>query len=332
MLSIPYTSRDFPPSLGTLLQGPQSLECTWEEIAHAAMTVGRANWLHVLQHGRYSAFELVYRLAMVHANLRQTSTSRLVRSPAYEALDPSEKAAVSYYLGLMTAKLFSERLLGTPWLMHLDVYQDMLALTLTAGKERPDLIGMTTQCDWIVIESKGRTGPLRQGVLEKGKRQTRRLRRIAGKEVALRIAMVTYFQADTLSMSWLDPDEYDADVSDLDINPSGFVERYYQTIINLLESAGDQVRELRLPTSRSLISMPRLFQAVHLPEVDMTIGLDMIARFLVSLGDDSIVDYLAAVPSPLYDVKRTFVGKDGVIVQLGDTWSEASMMMHPNNR
>jgi hypothetical protein len=46
----------------------------------------------------------------VWANLREEANAWIVRSDAFLGLDPSEKCAISYFLGLTVAKLLAERL------------------------------------------------------------------------------------------------------------------------------------------------------------------------------------------------------------------------------
>jgi hypothetical protein len=74
----------------------------------------------------------------------------------YDGLDPSEKSAVSYFVGLTVAKLLAHRLLDVPWLMHLDVYRRDLQPVLHGGG-KPDLVGQNGAGQWVAIESKGRT-------------------------------------------------------------------------------------------------------------------------------------------------------------------------------
>ena len=91
---------------------------TWPEVVHAAITVGRANWRDVFRHGLYSKYEMLYRASMIYANLR-AYRGRIAATSAFLALDPSEKSAVTYFLGLTFAKLIATRLLAIEWLLHL---------------------------------------------------------------------------------------------------------------------------------------------------------------------------------------------------------------------
>lgn len=112
MPNLPYTASNFPPQYGNALAAEHTLAITWPELVWAAISVGRAELLHLMRFGPFSAFEIVYRAALVFANLKERADGNITRSEAYDGLDPSEKSAVSYFLGLTTAKLIADRLLA----------------------------------------------------------------------------------------------------------------------------------------------------------------------------------------------------------------------------
>ena len=70
MPTFSVTISDFDPSAWQSLSGLQAESCSWARVAHSAGTAGRANTAHVMRHGAYSWFELVNRVAMMLANLR----------------------------------------------------------------------------------------------------------------------------------------------------------------------------------------------------------------------------------------------------------------------
>lgn len=124
-------------------------------------------------------FEMIFRTALLYANLMQGPHYRLSRSEPYDVLDPSEKGAVSYFLGLTFAKLFAEKYLNVSWLMHLDVYRDALRPRNVHGGSKPDLVGFDTNGDWYVIEAKGRTGGHDSEAMRRAKEQVSNLSTIA---------------------------------------------------------------------------------------------------------------------------------------------------------
>src|SRR6266511_152532 len=155
MLFLPYEPKNFGPSMGNLLTSHQTIQFEWSDLCHAAITVGRRNWADVWQHGAHSWLEATWRVAMVRSALVQDPAGLLRLSHSFQALDASEKAAISYFLGLTLTKLIAEQLFKVQWLLHLDVYRKRLQPKL-ATSNKPDFVGMDGFGNWIVIEAKGR--------------------------------------------------------------------------------------------------------------------------------------------------------------------------------
>lgn len=87
-----YDPSRFGPHWGRPLARRSQITFTWEELCKAAVTVGRRSWRNVLQHGTYSVLEILWRVAIVRANLMEASNGNLQATEAFIALDPSEKA------------------------------------------------------------------------------------------------------------------------------------------------------------------------------------------------------------------------------------------------
>jgi hypothetical protein len=142
-------------------------------------------------------FEIAYRAAVLYANLCETEAGRIRRSEAYDGLDPSEKSAISYFLGLTVAKAFAELRLAVPWLMHLDVYRQELQPVLS-GASRPDLVGRAVTGEWVAVESKGRTNAFDVRALQLAKGQVAQLVAVGGQPTALQIA----WSPTSMTMRW----------------------------------------------------------------------------------------------------------------------------------
>ena len=102
--------------------------------------------------------ELCWRAALAAASLEEDSSGRWVMTDGYWRLDPSEKRAVSYFLGMTQAKIMCGRLLRAPHLIHLDAFLAMIGQTTRTS--RPDLVGLSSPAMdvTIAVEAKGRTG------------------------------------------------------------------------------------------------------------------------------------------------------------------------------
>jgi len=162
---------------------------------------------------------------------------RLRRTAAAKSLDPSEKGAMNYFLGLTLCKLFASTQLSAPWLLHLDVFRSLLNPTLLSGRSRPDLIGRTDAGAWVALESKGRASPPAEESKLKAKQQAERLIAINGTLVQFRIGAFAYFKNDTLKFFWRDPQPDDIEPRNpirLTLVEDDFWRHYYQPILALV--------------------------------------------------------------------------------------------------
>ena len=331
-MRVSYRAQDFAP--GPIKNGPGSITTTWPELVHAAITVGRRGWRDVLRHGRYSLFEMSYRAAVLLANL-QRSRGRIVKSDAYHALDPSEKAAVSYFIGLTLANLMARRMFRVRWLMHLDVYQRTLHPSLSTSG-RPDLVGSSRLGRWYVIEAKGRSNGLSKRLVARAKDQTQKLKLVCGKPPSARVASVAFFSRNGhLTLRLADPPTPHPDAVDWPFAESQFLRDYYDPFVTLLDQAAGLVRTLGFSADRrsdEIGGMEVLF--APLPYVDLEVGLTERIYDVVSAGEATRDEVNSALhlghdrsedtPGILEELPssqgRTCVGSDGIVVRLGPKW------------
>src|ERR1700730_9978597 len=100
MLFLYYESEDFPTPVPN---GRRRLSVTWDDVLWAAVTVGRPDLFHVFRHGEASVYEAIFRWSMIRMALQQRGprAQKLVRTDAFKQMDPTEKGAVNYFLGLV---------------------------------------------------------------------------------------------------------------------------------------------------------------------------------------------------------------------------------------
>jgi hypothetical protein len=237
-LSIPYEADGFPAG-GPVANRSASLTVSWDKLLWAALTVGRPNRQYVFRHGSASLYEALFRLSLVRMALEQSGPlgRRLRRTAAVKSLDPTEKGAVNYFLGMTVAKLFAAELLATPWMVHLDVFRPRLNAVLT-GRSRPDMVGQSTSGQWIALECKGRVSPPSEDSKSKATVQAQRVISVGGAAPSFAIGAITYFRNDTLHFFWRDP-ESDETVK----NPfvvefiQGMWDHYYDPIRGIISSS-----------------------------------------------------------------------------------------------
>ena len=306
-LRIPYESHDFP--IGTLANGSSTLSVTWDDVLWAAVTVGRPNRQYVFRHGVTSTYEAIFRWSLVRMALEQRGLrgSRLLRTAAARTLDPSEKGAVNYFLGLTFCKLFADRLLNTPWLLHLDVFRPGLNPVLT-GRSRPDLVGQEIAGGhWHAFECKGRTSPPDSKAKTNAKAQAQRLISVDGQACSLHVGAVTYFRGDTLNFYWRDPTPDSRRGIEVAIDSKAW-QLYYGPIVETIRRAG----------GRSLVT--DLEDLVAVDGADLKVGVHPVVAAYLEQGnyDKARLSAIGAGSRLTDDGYR----RDGLKVVAGKSWSE----------
>ncbi|MGR9400201.1 hypothetical protein ACU8M5_10690 [Rhizobium leguminosarum] len=186
------------------------ISTTWGDIIWAAVTVGRPNIHYVFQYGQPSLYEALFRISMVRMALEQArpyASHTIRRTEAFKALDPTEKGAINYFLGMVFCKVFAAGRLDIPWLLHIDAFRSQFSARFLAGRSRPDLVGKPTSGSaWAAFECKGRASSPNADDRTKAKDQAERIVSVNGLRCRLHVAAFTYFGGDTLKMICDDPD------------------------------------------------------------------------------------------------------------------------------
>lgn len=306
-LRVPYESASFPP--GTVGNGSGELTVSWDDVLWAAVTVGRPNFCYVFRHANASQYEARFRWSLVRMALEQSGPRalRFRRTRAAASLDPTEKGAVNYFLGMTFCKLFSARLLGVPWLLHVDSFRPTLNLVLSGGS-RPDLVGEELGINrWHSFESKGRGTPPDDTTKKKAKRQATRLISVNGTPCSLHVGAITYFKKDVLHFHWRDPSPGDGKPIVVSVRSADWM-HYYGPVVDL-------IRELQVADHAEGQDV-----LVDLHDLDMRIGMHhLVSRYLLSeqweLARRAAVDAAQAL-------RQDGFQPDGLFVRAGSTWRQ----------
>ena len=308
-LQIDYTSEDFPPG-SPVTDGAAVLGTTWNELLWAAVTVGRPNRYYVFRHGTASRYEALFRWSLVRMALEQRGPTarRLLRTEAAKTLDPTEKGAVNYFLGMIICKLFCARLLNAPWAMHLDVYGQPLNPVLK-GRSRPDLVAETSSHDWVALESKGRSSPPNDDTKDKAKEQAEELVSINAVAPIFHIGCITYFRSNVLQFFWRDPEPPKGKPSKKIklTHDDGVWRYYYQPVLDLIRSRSHYFKKM-------------LHEAVLLPikELDIEVGIHPL--ILKLLFHDQWADAKRMCHEGASVFKEAGYQPDGIRIVAGPTW------------
>lgn len=316
MLKIDYESEGFPP--GPVTNGLGVLDTTWAELLWAAVTVGRPNRNYVFMHGDASRYEAIFRWSLVRMALEQGGPRafRIRRTNAAKTLDPTEKGAVNYFLGLIFCKLFAARLLDAPWALHLDVFGSQVGAVLTS-RSRPDLIAQTGAGEWVSLEAKGRVSPPSLDAKTKAKSQALRIVSVGGFTPRWHVGGITYFYGDALKFYWQDPPADQQDHRNgikISVNPK-VLRHYYAPVLELL-----------LPRIRHA-EQPSQEDELHaIEEADLAIGVHpQVMRYLRHEEWGKAKEVAIMLQDEL---AASGYRPDGVKLVAGESWLERAKSMH----
>jgi hypothetical protein len=307
MLFLDYENDNFPTAV--LPNAQCRLSVTWDDILWAAVTVGRPDLLHVFRHGEASVYEAIFRWSMVRMALQQRGPrgQKLVRTDAFKQMDPTEKGAVNYFLGLVACKLFASKLLDAPWTLHLDVFRGELNRRLLGGRSRPDMVAQSASTRaWHAFECKGRTSVPGSAEKQKAKAQAQRLVSVGRTNCTLHVGAITFFRNDALEFYWRDPEPVVREP--IEIPEPEFAWRvYYSPFIEIVRSfTGRSVSPLDTPT------------LVSVEELDLRIGLHpAIAAFLFEANWQRAREVAGELRG---EFASSGYQPDGLLVNAGPSW------------
>lgn len=231
--------------------------------------------------------------------------SRFRRSAAFKALDPTEKGAISYFLGMTFCKVFANRLLRTPWLLHLDVYRATMSIS-NLGRSRPDLFGQQIGTGkWLAFETKGRASKPSANDLAKAKGQAQRLVSVGGTSCALHVGTFAYFLNDTLNFHWIDPPSEAKRPVALP-EPRGAWGYYYEPARALWAARAD------------IESNGTVGIALPLPEFDMTLQVHPLLESFFSLN--AWEEAQRTMFESAKQLEEDGFQPDGLKIECGPTW------------
>ncbi len=276
-IALRYTSDGFSHD-PTLNSRAGKLHTNWDEILWSAITVGRPNRYAVFQHSSNSMFEAIFRWSLIRMAISEfidpdNHEHCLFRTDAARTLDPSEKGAVNYFVGMTFCKLFAWRMLQTPWLLHLDTFGSQLHAVLCSN-QRPDLIGESLVGDWFAFESKGRgswsSGPDRIAA----KQQSTRIVSIDSVPPRCGIAALTYFRDERLRFYWQDPPinpNPEMSLPDLKLGDDVW-QHYYLPALQFYNAQTTEIPDLALPYIAILSIQPNVLKYLQIGQWRMREG------------------------------------------------------------
>ena len=319
ILSIPYQSEGFPSAMKGC-SGRGELPVTWDDILWSAITIGRPKSYCMFEHGESSIYEAIFRWSLVNMALENSEfayPAPIILTSSAKNLDPTEKGMVNYFLGMTFCKLFSSKLLGAPWLLHLDVWRSQLNVQLS-GRSRPDLVGNNERTGkWYGFECKGRVSRPDQGVKDKAKEQATRIASVNGISCSLHVAAITYFVNDVINFYWCDPpprEDGGGDHIELRL-PNDVWQNYYGLVAELIAPSE---REERTTPGDIIRWSDDSGRHARIEQCDVEVTVHQ------SIGDHLVVREWDRARSAAIEVTEQLTESrfrpDGIQVSAGPTW------------
>lgn len=289
----------------------------------AATTIGTTPFGPRLHAGR--ALELQWRSAMIQAAI-QPASGTYWRSERYARLDPSEKGAVSFFLGQAQAKLIAHDFFLVSRFVHYDAY--LAYHGRPRRKVRPDFVGFFGRHVAVGVEAKGRSNLYSRKLITRAKKQASSLPAINGHPTSATYVHVAYFDHDQWCAYLEDPPRRRRMTA---IDPGSLTVVYYLPIVNAVRARDPETHRLDRADGSYLrayfaevdayISV-RADVAALIPTDDLATANDSATASLYDLVlglDDERLEQASS--ERLQDDSEFFLGGDGIAVELGASWS-----------
>lgn len=312
-------------------------------LVSSAITVG-ALPVGLGQPGRPS-LEQSWRSAMIQSNISPaTNRSRWLRSASYLRLDPSEKSAVSYFLGMIQAQSVCNSLGLSTHLVHLDAVRKAWNVQVPTGL-RPDLVGFSLRAgarkpDGVVVEAKGRSGPRDPKAIAHAKHQVQSVTSIQGVSSLTRIASLAYFNGADWE-SWLEDPEGDDRIDARSFSIGEILFAYYLPLAQNLniESVRRETLDRWTFVVRSIDSMG-YEMGMHEDVFELVLRLEKIVNLSErrAVADEDLVHLVGELTAlfsartisndghdEMYESDKAVLSADGILVSLGEEWTETEV-------
>lgn len=170
------------------------VECNNLELLHSILTCGMPNQFLSPWHHEKRTQEFISKISMVETNL-EVNDGYLIKSPATEYLDASEKSVNSYYLGLIFTKLFSMKEFDIDYFLHTTIFEQVYgkdAFTCN-GRKKPGFVGYKRKTkEWSIWESTGKRDHAPKA-LDDAFNQVLAIKTVNDHAPSLAMACMTYF-------------------------------------------------------------------------------------------------------------------------------------------
>ena len=152
------------------------LEVSKLEMMLASITLGFRSWS---EPDILSWRSLIHRFGLGLSSISYLEEDEELwrRHSSYAHLDGSEKGAMSYWQGMIFAKVIAEKKLDIPWLIHADSLTKSGQLIRATKSKKGDFMGRDINQKWHSIEAKGRSNSVEKGLIKHAKKQAKSIKK-----------------------------------------------------------------------------------------------------------------------------------------------------------
>ncbi len=258
--------------------------CKKLDLYRAIVTVGNPaflTWRKIKEFGLFRAVSdsVFQKCLLVQANI-QSDLNGMMLHPIFNTYVSDEKRKVSYNLGMAVAKLYSERLLNIPNLIHIETLKKQQAVTFNAvGKKskEPDLVGQTPDLRWHIFEAKGMSNNQLAKKIQEGKDQAREVATIHNVAPSTLSVCATHFGLDRITSKIDDPAQDGDKIIEIDVNK--YFNTYYLPFLSLEETVQTSFKNQKIE------NIDYNYINIQTPKLNITIGLLSEVYELLKQGD-----------------------------------------------
>ena len=214
------------------------VECNNLELLHSILTCGMPNQFLSPWHHEKRTQEFISKISMVETSLT-VNDGYLIKSPATEYLDASEKSVNSYYLGLIFTKLFSMKEFDVDYFLHTTVFDQVYGTDalICNGRKKPSFVGYQKDTqEWSIWESTGKRDHAPKA-LDDAYNQVLAIKTVNEQLPTLAMACMTYFDTKHGELQGILRNASVGKKADITFDREQFFNLYYRHICEIFDES-----------------------------------------------------------------------------------------------
>lgn len=214
------------------------VECNNLELLHSILTCGMPHQFVSPWHHEKRTQEFISKISMVETNL-DIYDGYLIKSPATEYLDASEKSVNSYYLGLIFTKLFSMKEFDIDYFLHTTIFEQVYGKEAFEcnGRKKPSFIGYNKAAkEWSIWESTGKRDHAPKA-LDDAFNQVLAIKTVNDQSPSLAMACMTYFDTKHGELQGILRNASVGKKANIVFNREQFLNLYYRHICEIFDES-----------------------------------------------------------------------------------------------